>query len=113
MNTTIILVVVIIFIILLCLYAKYCETNKLKENLTISVTETKSGGTPSASNSRDNNRMFGNTDDKVPFGFGDMQHLDDTPFFGGFSNMHMPFEDPTRRHSAVHNANSICNNGAQ
>ena len=38
MNTTIVLLVVTILIIVICLYMKYCQTNKLKENLTMTVT---------------------------------------------------------------------------
>ena len=39
MNTILILLILLVIIIIVCLYMKYCETNKLKENLTVSVSK--------------------------------------------------------------------------
>ena len=42
MNITNVLLVVLVVIIIICFVAKYCQTNKLKENLTMTVTQSKS-----------------------------------------------------------------------
>ena len=63
MNITIILLVVVVLIIVICLYVKYCETNKLKETLTLKVSNRKYPSTSYSPN------IF-------PQAYGSMTHLD-------------------------------------
>ena len=47
MNSTIVLLVVLVIIVIICFLAKYFQTNKLKENLTMTVTQSRSSSSTS------------------------------------------------------------------
>ena len=73
MNTTAILIVFVILIGVIGLSMKYWETNKLKENLTITVSKT-------GANEKNANKKSGSYNpDKFPQAYGTMPHLDECP----------------------------------
>ena len=87
MNTTIVLLVVLVVIIIICFFAKYFETNKLKENLTMTVTQSR---TPSSNNVN------------VPEATASMPHLEDNSSCG----------QPLYTVSPSYNSSSCSNNSS-